>query len=635
MDGRTLSNRGESSQRRFILTPFGWAVSLVLLISGALFLPAAHGLPVWDDAGFMSGETVGGNSLIGCFTEPFNRSYFRPLVSLSVYADRHLVGNNTFVYHTSNILYHVATVAVVIALVAAAFGSRRLGLLAGLLFGVQPVQVSAVAWIGGRTDSLCALFVSLLALGLVKWNQTKRPLWLAAALFSFFLATLTKEQAVALFPIIPLSAFCFGEKEDRGRRAVWSGVAGLAVSTVFMALWILNYPNPMEAGGTGIVERLALFFQTLPHYAILFLAPNPSQMHQLSLANQDGLIEFWRFLGVLVAASIGFLAWRSWRTNRPMAWFLAIALLGFLPVSNIIPMPSLTVAPYRVGIAGIGVAVLAALVIRHLVRNSKWTGAAIGTAYATVCAALVFWGSGQWVSNQALFTTVAKYDPYCLIGQLNLSEDLIRREQWTDAESHCVRVLDYIFQSDSWRRLDQVPALVRSNPAIMSRVARNQGNRLDAETIIGRFVYVYGASRDRAGDRERAFQAYLAAEEVAPKFADPVTAVAWMIEPKDKKGAVARFKRALLLDKYQSGAAVYLAEQSERSGDLKTALRYYRAAVEASPWSGDYQVRAAQTLLRMGKLDDALAELDGAERKLTDRRKLRAIREKIERSKGA
>jgi len=43
---------------------------------------------------------------------------------------------------------------------------------------------------------------------------------------------------------------------------------------------------------------------------------------------------------------------------RPAAWFMAFAVLGILPVINLDPISTLTVAPIRAGVAGIGIAAL-------------------------------------------------------------------------------------------------------------------------------------------------------------------------------------------------------------------------------------------------------------------------------------
>ena len=51
----------------------------------AVGLSKVQGLPIWDDHALISGTGIGGgNSLAECFTVPFLKHYFRPLVSVSM-----------------------------------------------------------------------------------------------------------------------------------------------------------------------------------------------------------------------------------------------------------------------------------------------------------------------------------------------------------------------------------------------------------------------------------------------------------------------------------------------------------------------------------------------------------------------
>src|SRR5947208_3069070 len=88
-------------------------------------------------------------------------------------------------------------------------GCVAAAILGGMLFAAQPTQVSAVAWIGGRTDSLCTLFVALFA-WMLHASATAEPggrrkSLLAISASCFFLALLAKEQAIALLPAAPLA----------------------------------------------------------------------------------------------------------------------------------------------------------------------------------------------------------------------------------------------------------------------------------------------------------------------------------------------------------------------------------------------------------------------------------------------
>jgi hypothetical protein len=141
------------NQTRFF-TRWRLACLAIVVVSGLLYLPVLSGLAIWDDHSLIAGSGIGGGkSLIDCFTEPFLKHYFRPLVSISFFLDHRLWGTGTFFYHQTNILIHVLTTAFLLGLLQTAFSNRRIALAGALVFALQPTQVSTVAWIGGRTDS--------------------------------------------------------------------------------------------------------------------------------------------------------------------------------------------------------------------------------------------------------------------------------------------------------------------------------------------------------------------------------------------------------------------------------------------------------------------------------------------------
>ena len=129
-----------------------WRLGLigVFALAFVIYLPVLHGKPVWEDVQLMSGDGTGGRSFVDAFTHSFLAGYYRPLTSVSFILDRVLAGGATTAYHLTNILLHAAT-AVLLSYLTLLLTKRPLaGVLAGVCFAVQPAQLGAAAWIGGR-----------------------------------------------------------------------------------------------------------------------------------------------------------------------------------------------------------------------------------------------------------------------------------------------------------------------------------------------------------------------------------------------------------------------------------------------------------------------------------------------------
>jgi hypothetical protein len=112
---------------------------------------------VWDDRLTVASDP---RPLGEILTEPTG-AYYRPLVMASFALERRLWGSSPLGFHATNLLCH-AGVAWLVGTLALELGfDARLALLSAALFALHPVQTEAVAYISGRTDLLCALFLLL------------------------------------------------------------------------------------------------------------------------------------------------------------------------------------------------------------------------------------------------------------------------------------------------------------------------------------------------------------------------------------------------------------------------------------------------------------------------------------------
>jgi hypothetical protein len=158
---------------------------------------------VVDDHSFLAEPAA----LFGAFTRSYlhvvdgEHPYYRPLVTLSYALDAQWSGVRAFGYHLTNVAVHAVASLLFLTLLRRIDFGPTVARIAALVFAVHPALASAVAWIPGRNDSLCAVFaISSWLFFLRDWEESPllhRVLHLAA----FGLALLTKETAVVI-PII-------------------------------------------------------------------------------------------------------------------------------------------------------------------------------------------------------------------------------------------------------------------------------------------------------------------------------------------------------------------------------------------------------------------------------------------------
>ncbi|HEV2471924.1 MAG TPA: hypothetical protein VGS41_04620, partial [Chthonomonadales bacterium] len=488
--GRDESRGRASNQPGGLFSPWRLAVCLALAISGLVYLPALSGQAIWDDRNLLnSPSTDCRNSFTGCFTTPFLQHYYRPLVTLSFYLDRKLWNGGLFFYHQTNILLHVLTTAAVIGCGLAAYKSRRIALLCGLLFAVQPAQVSAVAWIGGRTDSLCALWISLFAWTAILAARSvgaRRGAALAVSVFCFAAAIFTKEQSLFAIALVPLAFKVWRpECKPNSSRAIFY-ITSLYLGAVIayaIAFGLVSPPLP-EVVHEGPLFSMLEAPRSVLYYALLLFAPSFRWMHTMSLGIFLKMGYFSVLLGAVTAIGIA-LSMRWIRRVEPAAaWFLALSISTLVLVLNIEPVPSMLVSPYRASAAGVGAALFtgwllarpwqwqtAAEARTRLLARAQWAGiAALLLWQSSLCAG----GSGKWQNELTITSEMLKTDPACLWIRYNNAIALSTANKPAGARSRLRGMLADLLGTAGWERLPHVQAAI-SRGALRSRMEQTQG----------------------------------------------------------------------------------------------------------------------------------------------------------------
>ena len=88
------------------------------------------------------------------------RGYYQPLTMISLMLDYALGGQGDSLrpFHQTSLVLHIANTALIIVLLYQLFGSAWVAAAVGLLFGVHPLTVEPIPWIGERKTLLAAFF---------------------------------------------------------------------------------------------------------------------------------------------------------------------------------------------------------------------------------------------------------------------------------------------------------------------------------------------------------------------------------------------------------------------------------------------------------------------------------------------
>jgi len=188
----------------------------VLLVCGAVYAPTlTAGFIAPDDTHYVDDvgriwrfekHTVW--RLFNTLHHPENTAgYYQPLTALSLMLDAWLtvqtasVQARAFHFHLTNIVLHLACVAVVFILVRRFSGSVLWATLFALLFGLHPAQVPAVAVVAERMTLLGGLFALISLAAYLRYARTRAWRWLHLAALLYLCAVLSKPAYLGL-PIL-------------------------------------------------------------------------------------------------------------------------------------------------------------------------------------------------------------------------------------------------------------------------------------------------------------------------------------------------------------------------------------------------------------------------------------------------
>ena len=434
---------------------------------------------------------------------------YRPVPLLTHFLDVHLWGYHPWGHHLTNLLIHAsATTACFLWLTRVA--PLPAAFCGAVLWGIHPVQVEGVAYIGGRSDSLAVLF---LCSGLL---LADRRFWPAA--ICAILAIGSKESMV-LFP-----AFLWLADAARGRREPWRRylpfwiIAGAYILLRGTVLKFGNMLNFYEADNILVHHpgyRVFTYLTTLTGGLRLWIWPWDLH-HERGWPISTSLLQppvAWS--AVALVGWLALMRW-GWRRHRPIAAALTWYLLATLPSSNLLVLINAVFYDHWVVIPGVGLAWLVSQLPVFRNRFTTWTIAA-AAALALVCAWITRQYTPAWKNALALNTYLLKFEPnnakllnnlamaLAGTGQLEESARLYRQAiQASDTYPHTHHNLARIYEAQGnldaaaqeFRRAIALNPTFHHSYIALGQLEAGRGHAADAEGLFRQAIQAYPYATD-------------------------------------------------------------------------------------------------------------------------------------------
>jgi Tfp pilus assembly protein PilF len=350
----------------------------------------------------------------------FTEQYFRPLVLASYVIDEQLAttffspeareqGRRVF-FHLSPVLLHVVCTGLVFLL-----GLRLLrrspvhadhspwtAFAAALLFAAHPIHVESVAWIAGRSDSLCALFGLSSLLAFLDWREHRRLRALVLTGSLLFLALLCKETALGLLLPGLVIAGAWGDRSTgRSSRETYAPesvcvVSALAGYALLRAVFGADGSTLATLSGSG--ASLTRLPGAAGWSVARMLWPFPQTV--FPPADLGGALAVTGLAAAAGAAAL-FVVWRgrTWRSER----FALTLVAGGLAVPLAVAATSLSTSPVAeryLYLPSVGICLLFATLVARVPRFAPFAARTRLPLVVVLCGALAL--PLGWITSERL-----------------------------------------------------------------------------------------------------------------------------------------------------------------------------------------------------------------------------------------
>ncbi|HSS77958.1 MAG TPA: tetratricopeptide repeat protein, partial [Thermoanaerobaculia bacterium] len=381
---------------------------------------------------------------------PLGSNYYRPVFGAFDSLLARTFGLDPTAFHAASVALHLAVCLLV------AWGASRLiqgdgataaALTAGLLFAVHPTHAEAVAWAGGQTDLLAAVFVLIAVLAYLRVKDTGRfwildfGFWIGPV--AYLMACLAKETGVAALLVLVIVESTEWRREGSLGLAFRRGLARLAPYGLVLLLYLAlrlhalggfaprNYGVTASAAG-AVAYGAAL----LARYLGFLVVPFPAKV--LTVVPVPPLLSFVALVGlsaaVIAMAGLAVAAWRS-LGRREIVVPLAFVFAFLLPVLRADAIGGSNFAERYLYLPSVGLAWLAGLLASRLAQSPARRILAVAglVAIAGLGAAAALRAS-IYRNDHTLFAAAVKENPGSEIAHNNLGMALFAEGHLDAAE---------------------------------------------------------------------------------------------------------------------------------------------------------------------------------------------------------
>lgn len=389
--------------------------------------------------------------------------------------------NNMHVRHVINVLIYMLSVVVLLYFFRyIVFKNNPLmALIAAVIFTIHPIHTEVIANVKSRDEIMSLLFMCLTFIYTFKYVELKKIGMLFAALLCYFLAFLSKEYAITMIVLLPLSLYIFGNYSIQ--KSILTFLPFVIVIGIYFAIRLSIVAAKSDSSDNEVLnnpylfasvsEKLATEISTSLNYLKLLIFPYPLSADYsynsipyvdfsnfkvwLSLAVHAGLIVtaivlFQRIISLKSDAAkkakskiAGIAQPDTAALNTSAIFLFAIAFyfLHLLLVCNIVFDIGATMGERLIYHSSVGFAIAVGwLLVKGMekIKNpatAKATLAGVMTVIIGLCAVQTMARNAAWKNDATLFSTDIKTVPNSVLVNANVAASYITIADYQKTDS--------------------------------------------------------------------------------------------------------------------------------------------------------------------------------------------------------
>ncbi|HSW47423.1 MAG TPA: tetratricopeptide repeat protein [Phycisphaerae bacterium] len=581
-----------------------WAVACAMLVVAAVTLlgqwPATRaGAICFDDIEYMvenplvlRPSAANAGRFLGEVLEPSTvHGYYQPLAMISLMLDVAMGGGpkDLAPFHRTSLLLHATNAAMVVLVLYLLLGHLWAAGILGIFFGLHPMTVETIVWVGERKTVLAALFALPAIVAYVRYVRTQKRGWYVACAVLFVLALMSKPTATPL-PVCLLLLDVWPLKR-LSRKAILEKIPLLIIALV--SAWI-TYESQKRTAITVLPGRETwwhiplILSHNIVFYLWRILWPAGSSAHYpmpATISPGDAAFALG-MVGTVVLLPLLIVSLR-WTRSAAVGWlyfFIAIfPTMGVIGFTNVIAADKFAYLP------GIGLMLPAACAIAWLWDKASRPAprvrrAAIAVATSAISLALAVGSRAyitQWDNTEKLFRYMLTLYPDAPTPRLFLGKELA--DQGRDAEA-----------IDEYRRtLKLAPTFEIAHTNLGLLLVKHgkidEGIRHHREALRLRWDFYeaqssLGNALMKKEETAQAVKHYREAVRIRPKAADGHYNLAnALVATGDVPGAVEQFELAIECNPDHAQAHKNYGIVLLQAGRRAEAVRQYAEALRLNP----------------------------------------------------